>query len=292
MNVVHSLAGTRVFLGCGLIGAGLVKAAITRGETCTVWNRTASKANALAASSPLVSAVAEAAVAVRGAGLVHIALTSDDACDAVCEAIADALEDDAIVVDHSTTSPERTAARANRLTERGVSYLHAPVFMSPVACEGMKGAMLAAGPEGVFRRVEDALALMTGKLMYVGDDPGRAAATKLVGNGMILSMVGGLADVFEVGKPHGIRRQDVLALFENFDVRNVFKGRGARMAEGEFEALWTLTMARKDLGLMLESAPEAPVLGALAARADALITEGHGDADVGILAGEPTEPDS
>jgi 3-hydroxyisobutyrate dehydrogenase-like beta-hydroxyacid dehydrogenase len=61
---------------------------------------------------------------------------------------------------------------------------------------------------------------------------------------------------------------------------------GKRMAEGDFEPTFELTMARKDLGLMLDAAGDRPMaaLNAIAARADALIERGLGTKDLGVLA--------
>jgi len=56
------------------------------------------------------------------------------------------LRPDAIVMDHSTTLPPATAARAARLAGVGVRYLHAPVFMSPQMCRDGKGLIMVSGP--------------------------------------------------------------------------------------------------------------------------------------------------
>jgi 3-hydroxyisobutyrate dehydrogenase-like beta-hydroxyacid dehydrogenase len=58
------------------------------------------------------------------------------------------------------------------------------------------------------------------------------------------------------------------------------------MAAGNFQPGFEMTMARKDLRLMLEAAAGAPlcVLPALAARLDEAIAEGHGSEDVGAIA--------
>jgi 3-hydroxyisobutyrate dehydrogenase-like beta-hydroxyacid dehydrogenase len=274
----------RAFIGTGLIGAGLAEAACARGEDVVVWNRTEAKARALRAHGATVAA--SAPEAVKGASRVHLALTADAAVDAVLEDVAESLAADAIVIDHSTTSPEGTAARATRCAERGVRYLHVPVFMSPAACRAAKGVMVVAGPRAVFDAVRDELAKMTGEVFYVGEEGGRAAAFKLIGNCMILALLGGLTDAFAIARGQDIELPQVIELFEHFDLRAVLKGRGARMAEGDFSTMWTLAMARKDLGLMVESADadRLTVLPAVRARMDALLEEGAGDADVGVLA--------
>jgi 3-hydroxyisobutyrate dehydrogenase-like beta-hydroxyacid dehydrogenase len=57
------------------------------------------------------------------------------------------------------------------------------------------------------------------------------------------------------------------------------------MARGDYRASFELTMARKDVRLMIEAAAGRPlaVLPAIAGRMDALIERGFGADDVGVL---------
>ncbi|WP_245213717.1 NAD(P)-binding domain-containing protein [Rhodoferax sp. AJA081-3] len=119
------------FLGTGLLGGALAEAAAQRGDTVTAWNRSADKVAALAPFG--IKAAATAADAVRGATRVHLVLKDDAVVDAVVAAALPGLAPDAIVLDHTTTLPALTAARAARLAAQGVNYLHCPVFMGPAA---------------------------------------------------------------------------------------------------------------------------------------------------------------
>ena len=62
-------------------------------------------------------------------------------------------------------------------------------------------------------------------------------------------------------------------------------GRGLSMAKGNFNPSFELTMARKDVRLMLETAGDRPlaVLPLVAARMDQLIAAGHGFDDCCVL---------
>ena len=275
----------RVFLGTGLIGGGLAQAAAQRGDEVVVWNRTRSKAEALTEFGAEVAA--DAPTAVAGVRHVHLALTSDAAVDAVLESIMDALEEDAVVIDHSTTSPGGTLARAEKMAAAGKRYLHVPVFMSPEACKAAKGIMLVAGPEPLYQEQLSAIEPMTGRVRWCGEKKDAAATLKLVGNCMLLAMVGGLADAFAIASSNGLGSEDVMGLFADWNPGYMLQGRGARMAEGDFETLWTLTMARKDLGLMKDTAGDdagLAVLPGLGARMDGVIAEGEGERDVAVLA--------
>jgi 3-hydroxyisobutyrate dehydrogenase len=272
------------FLGTGLLGSGMVQRMLAQGDSVAVWNRTASKAEPLRAAGAAI--VATPADAVRGAERVHLALTDDAVVDAVLGAISSAIGPDATVIDHSTTAPVATAARAVRLTQAAVAFLHAPVFMSPQMCRDGKGLMMVSGPAAVFERMQPDLARMTGDLWYLGDRSDLAAAYKLFGNSMLFAINAGLTDVLAMAKNLGVPGDGALSLFSRFNTSFAIAMRGPKMIAGDFSPTFALGMARKDLRLMLESAGDVPlvVLPALAARMDQAIAAGHGDDDLAAIA--------
>jgi 3-hydroxyisobutyrate dehydrogenase-like beta-hydroxyacid dehydrogenase len=273
---------TIAYLGTGLMGAALAEAAARRGDRVTAWNRTATKAQALAPFG--VRAAATVAEAVAGAERVHVMLSDDAAVDSVLEAAGDALRT-ALVVDHTTAAPAGTAARAKRLEARGVAFLHAPVFMTPKMCREAAGMMLVAGAKATFERAEPVLRAMTGRVDYLGERRDLAAAHKLFGNAMIIALCGGLADVYSMAAGLGIDATEAHGLFAKFNPTGVLTYRGAAMAKGDYAPTFELTMARKDARLMIESAAgrELAVLPAIAKRMDALIERGFGADDLGVL---------
>ncbi len=272
------------FLGTGLLGSGMIERMLRGGDAVTAWNRTAARARPLEAKGARLAPTP--AEAVRGAERVHLCVSDDAAVDGLLEQIAPALAAGAVVVDHTTVTPAGTAARARRCAERGVPFLHAPVFMGPQHAREGQGLMLCSGPAAHLARVEPALRAMTGELWALGERPDLAAAYKLFGNAIILTLVGGLADVFQLAKQAGIRAEEAHALFSRFKVQATLDLRGRNMAAGNFAPAFEMVMARKDLRLMLETAAGAPLclLPALAARLDEAIAEGHGKEDVGAIA--------
>jgi len=273
-------------LGTGLLGTGFVRAALGRGEAVTVWNRTASKAEALGREGAVVAATP--AEAVRGASRVHLVLIDDAAVDAVLEQLLPGLEPGAVILDHSTTAPGPTAERAKRMAAKGIDFLHVPVFMGPAQAASATGMMLAAGSEALFERVRPELARMTERIRYLGERSDLAAAYKLFGNMMIMFVVSGIADVFAMAKTVGIEATDAYTIFNDFNAAAQVATRGKRMAEGDFTPSFELTAARKDVRLMLETAAAGGgalhVLPAIAARFDAVIAAGHGADDIASVA--------
>ena len=271
------------FLGTGLMGTGFVSAMLARGEAVTVWNRTISRARPLAALGANVAG--GPAAAVRGANRVHLSLLDDAAVDGVIEQFLPALEPGAVLIDHSTTATQPTAARADRLARRGVKFLHAPVLMGPGNARDATGMMLVAGPQLIFDETRSELERMTGKVRYLGQRADLAAAYKLFGNMMIMFIVGGTADIFALARGIGIDPGDAITLFSDFNPAGQITARGKRMAAGEFTpAAFELSAARKDIRLMLDSAREAGatlhMLPAIAKRFDEIIAAGHGSDDL------------
>lgn len=127
------------FIGTGLLGAAFVEAALSRGESVT------------------------------GAERVHLVLQDDRSVESVIAALRPGLSSTAIIVDHTTTHPQKTAERLARLNAEGVAYLHCPVFIGPVAARKSEGIILASGPQALFDRVQPALARLATRVEYFGE---------------------------------------------------------------------------------------------------------------------------
>jgi 3-hydroxyisobutyrate dehydrogenase-like beta-hydroxyacid dehydrogenase len=267
------------------MGSGFVEAMRRRGEDVVVWNRTPEKAKALERFGAV--AVADPREAAGSAQRVHMMLADDAAVDGLLEKLQGALDPKAIVIDHSTVAPGPTAHRFERLEARGVRFLHAPVFMSPQAARDGGGVMLAAGPRRLFAEVEGELGEMTGHLWYVGEQTGRAAAYKLFGNEMLIFIVAGLADMYGIARSVGMEPREAFELFSHFKPGAAIDFRGKKMADGDFTSSFDLSMARKDVRLMLETAAAGGVslhvLPAVAERMDRVIAQGHGGEDLAVI---------
>lgn len=274
---------TIAFLGTGLLGSGLAEAAAVRGDRVTVWNRTADKARAL---EPFGATVAPTpADAVRGAARVHLVLRDDAVVEEVVAALRPGLAPDAIIVDHTTTQPSLTAARARRLAAEGVRYLHCPVFIGPAAARQAQGTILVSGPQPLWNDVADDLRRMAQRVEYLGERPDLAAVLKLAGNACILGFTGVMADVFAVTDAAGVSPADTLRVLDFFSPAGAITMRGKRIAEQDFTASFELAMARKDIRLMLETAGDRPLatLPGIAARMDAMLEAGHAQDDFAVI---------
>jgi 3-hydroxyisobutyrate dehydrogenase-like beta-hydroxyacid dehydrogenase len=263
----------------------MVRRFLKNGSRVTVWNRSAEKARALEQDG--ATAAASAVDAVKGMDRIHIVLSDDRVVDGVLEQIVPSVKPGAIVIDHSTTLPEETKRRAERMRAKAVRFLHAPVFMSPqMAADGV-GLMLVSGPQKELDAVKPELDSMTGEVWYLGERADLAANYKLYGNCMLFAISGGLADVIAMARANGVDAIEAMSIFTKFQAGNIINARGPRMARGETTPpMFTIEMARKDVRLMTDAAKGQPlvVLPCIAKRMDDLIASGVGGSDITAIA--------
>jgi len=274
-------------LGTGLLGSGFARALRSKGEAVHVWNRTPTKAQALAAIG--ATPVGTPAEAVRGGERTHIAVSDDAAVDAVLAAAAPGLARGALVFDHTTTSTAGALARTAHWRERGVIYVHVPVFMGPQNAADSTGLMLISGERAIVQRVSPLLAPMTGKLVDLGERVDAAAAFKLLGNLFLIALTAGFTDMLALAQSMRIAPSEVATLFEHFNPGASVPARFKRLTDADYDhPSWELAMARKDARLMLAEAQSAGIslsmLPSAAALMDRFIAAGHEHSDWTVIA--------
>lgn len=278
------------FFGTGLMGSGFVRRMRANGHEVNVWNRSPAKAQALEAAG--ARPFADPAAALAGVERVHLSLSDDASVDAVLEPLAETLPASTWIVDHTTTAVTPTAERVARWDARGRTFVHAPVFMGPANAADGTGLMLVSGRKDRHDALLPALQAMTGKVIYIGEAPERAAAFKLFGNLTLIGMLGVLGDVNRLAHAVGIDTEDAFSLFQHFNPGQFLPARAARIAAGKFdEPSFEVAMARKDVRLMVEQARRGGVglyvMPGVMAMFDAAIARGDGALDAAAAARAP-----
>jgi len=133
------------------------------------------------------------------------------------------------------------------------------------------------------------LSKLTGKLINLGDVPGKAAGIKLIGNLFIISVTAGLSDALTLANGLDIPLSDVKELFTDWNPAASLPNRIEKMIAEKFDnPSWELAMARKDAGLMIKAASKADrhlmTIPEIAKRMDVLIDQGNGAKDWMIIA--------
>ncbi|MBV9334034.1 MAG: NAD(P)-dependent oxidoreductase [Candidatus Eremiobacteraeota bacterium] len=275
---------TVAFYGAGMLGSAMVRAMLRRGIEVRVWNRSAARAEALEQDG--AHAFSDAAEAASGAERIHLCLSDDGSVDSVIDAALPGIAKEAPIVDHTTVLPQRVAERSRRLAADGYAFLHAPVFMGPPMALEATGVMLVSGDPSLVERVRAALEAMCSDLRYVGERAEDAAIFKLMGNAMMLAVIGGLNDVFRIAEVQELTRERAYGLFDFFNACGQITGRGKRMMHEAYDPLWTLDMAHKDATLMQAAAhhERLPVVDAVESLLRNVSARGLGSLDLGAVA--------
>lgn len=277
----------KAFLGMGLLGSNFVRALINKGEKVQVWNRTYTKAKELEQFGAI--AFTDPADVVKGAGIIHLTLKDDASVDDVLNKAVSGLQTGAVIIDHTTTSKQGAIQRTNDWKQKGFVYQHAPVFMGPPNALESTGYMLVSGDQAVINKLQPYLSKMTGSLVNFGDETGKAAAMKLVGNCFLVAFTAGIADTLLLAKALNIPTTDISTLFASWNPGAMLPARLKRMTQGDYtKPSWELNMARKDTQLFIEATQQAGItltsIPAIAGLMDHWIKEGYGNNDWTVIA--------
>ncbi|MGK5636745.1 NAD(P)-dependent oxidoreductase [Streptomyces sp. URMC 126] len=170
MNTQSVAKQSVTVIGLGPMGRAMVHAFLAQGHPVTVWNRTASKADALvAAGAVLAPSVAEALAANE---LVVVSMTDYDAVHAVLAQAPDAVRG-RVIVNLSSDTPDRAREGAEWVARHGGTHLSGGVQCPPSGIGSPESSAFYSGDEAAFAAHRETLAVLTGT-DYRGADPGLA----------------------------------------------------------------------------------------------------------------------
>jgi 3-hydroxyisobutyrate dehydrogenase len=273
-------------LGTGVMGAGMARSLRRAGLEVNAWNRTRDKAEPLADDGARVCS--SAAEAVADADVVVLMLFDTAA---VLEVMAEALpatQQGPVWVQSSTIGLEGTDQVADLANRFGAPFVDAPVLGTKQPAEQGALVFLAAGAEELRERVAPAFDAMGSKTIWVGEEPGRGSALKLVCNAFVGTLTAAIGQSVGLAGQLGLDPQLFLdALDGGASDSPYVHVKGAMMLSGEFPASFALDGVRKDLGLIREAELASGTATTLtdAARAcfDAAAEQGHGADDMAAV---------
>lgn len=173
-DATHDAAGGRppvTALGLGEMGAAVAAALVERGHTTTVWNRTPTKAEPLAArGATTATSVAEA---VAASELVIVCLLDHVAVHEVVEAAGDLTG--RVVVNLTSQTPDQSRTMAAWVADRGGVYLAGAIMAGAEQIGTPDAHLYYSGPEDVFEAHRATLEPLGGETRYFGSDAGLAS---------------------------------------------------------------------------------------------------------------------
>lgn len=243
------------------MGAGMAANLIKAGHDVTVYNRSRSKVDALAAvGARPAGSVADAC----GGEVVLTMLANDEAVTAVVfgdDGIVASAGPDTVHVSSSTIS----VALAKRLAEAhggaGQGFVSAPVFGRPEAAAAAALFVVAAGAPETVDAVTPVFDAIGQRTFAVSEDPSAANLVKLSGNFLIGSVIESLGEAMALVDRGGVDKHQYLdILTSTLFSAPVYRTYGGLIASEQFEpAGFAAPLGHKDIGLVLAAAEELRV---------------------------------
>jgi 3-hydroxyisobutyrate dehydrogenase-like beta-hydroxyacid dehydrogenase len=186
------------------MGSAIARLLLKAGEDLTVWNRTASRAEALRRDGAKVAASPNDAVA--GTDVVFTMLMNDASLDAVlfADKAIDRLGRGAIHVSMSTLSVACSKKLTEEHAKRGQHFVAAPVFGRPHIAEAGKLWIAVGGAHESVEKVRPLLEKCSRGITFVGEHPWSAHGLKLGGNFLITAMIASLSEAFVYADAMGV----------------------------------------------------------------------------------------
>ncbi|GBF06589.1 3-hydroxyisobutyrate dehydrogenase [Deinococcus aerius] len=256
---------TLAFLGLGAMGwpmAGhLARRAGETGGHTLVWNRTREKAGAHARE---FGSEAVELSGVAGADVVFTCLPTSAEVDGMLGELEGTLRPGTIWVDCTSGHPEAARRQAERLSERGVTFLDAPVSGGTAGARAGRLTVMVGGDAGALNAVRDDFAF-AGTVVHVGG-VGAGFAVKAVNNALLA------VTLWATGEGLAALARGGVNLGAALEVINASSGRsnasqnliGQRVLTREFPATFGLGLLAKDAGIAADvvrgAGASAPVL--------------------------------
>ncbi len=241
------------FIGLGVMGGPMAGHLAAAGHDVVVFNRSASKSAAWAAThggraSPDVGGAA------AGRDVLVLCVGNDDDVRQVLTEALPALASGTVIVDHTTTSAKLAREMAALAATAGCAFVDAPVSGGEAGAKAGKLAVMAGGDAAALDRISPVLAAYAKAVKHMGP-AGAGQLTKMVNQICIAGVVQGLAEAVAFSEKAGLDPDLVLAAVSQGAAQSwQMDNRWATMARGEFEFGFAVDWMRKDLGLVLDEA--------------------------------------
>jgi 3-hydroxyisobutyrate dehydrogenase len=248
------------YIGLGVMGGRMAARLLSKGHAVVGYNRTRSKAEALAGDGLRVANTPREVAAAADVTFVMVA--NSDALKSVADG-ADGfiagLSAGKIVVDMSTVSPALSRALAARVRDSGAEMVDAPVSGSVLTLEQGKLSIMVGGERATFDRLKPLLEDIGPKVTYVGAH-GLAVSMKIATNISVGVQMLAFAEGVLLAEKSGIARETAVDVMTHSAIGSpMLQYRGPFVLQMPAEAWFNTTMMQKDLRLALEMGGELGV---------------------------------
>ena len=250
------------FLGLGAIGRPMARRVADAGFELTVWNRTLDKARQFAGETGARCA-STPAEAGRGADVVITCLSTSHDVEHLLgqpDGLLGGLERGSVLVDCTSGDPTTSRRIAERLGERGVDFVDAPVSGGTSGAEKGTLTVMCGGEASVLERVRPLLESFGQKIVHCGG-VGTGDLVKAMNQALLAVHVWSTAEALATAVKGGVSARVAL------DVINASSGRSnasmnlfpERVLTRAFPRTFRLALLDKDVNIAADAAREQQV---------------------------------
>lgn len=248
------------FLGMGLMGVPMACNLLKAGFAVNVYNRTMAK------TKPVVDAggkpFATPAEAARGAEFVISCVTDGPDVERVLlgeQGAASGAMRGATFIDMSTISPAVSITLGERLRERGMRYLEAPVTGGTIGAKNATLSILVGGPEADFEKAKPVFAAMGKTITHCGGW-GAGQGVKLCNQIMGAMNLLGVCEAFALARGMGVKPELLPQALGGGAANSwALQNLAPKILAGDFAPGFMVDTQQKDMRLVAEAAEEANV---------------------------------
>ena len=244
------------FIGLGVMGYPMAGHLQNKGYNVTVYNRTTAKAEKWVEEykGSMAKTPGEAS---QNSEIVFMCVGRDEDIIEVMEGedgILSKVNEGSIIVDHTTASAEIARNYYQKLKDKKLSFLDAPVSGGQAGAENGVLSIMIGGDEKDYNTVKPVLTSY-GKAVELIGPSGSGQIAKMINQICIAGLVQGLSEAMAFGKKSNVDMEKVLSVISKGAAQSwQMENRYRTMLDGKFDYGFAVDWMRKDLSICFNEA--------------------------------------
>ena len=244
------------FIGLGVMGYPMAGHLQNKGYNVTVYNRTTAKAEKWVEEykGSMAKTPGEAS---QNSEIVFMCVGRDEDIIEVMEGedgILSKVTEGSIIVDHTTASAEIARNYYQKLKDKKLSFLDAPVSGGQAGAENGVLSIMIGGDEKDYNTVKPVLTSY-GKAVELIGPSGSGQIAKMINQICIAGLVQGLSEAMAFGKKSNVDMEKVISVISKGAAQSwQMENRYRTMLDGKFDYGFAVDWMRKDLSICFNEA--------------------------------------
>jgi len=275
------------FIGLGIMGMPMARNLLKAGFKVSVYNRTAEKADRLVPEGARKTGSLQE-LADGSSIIISIVSDTPDVASLLLgeDCLIEHTAPGTVIIDMSTISPQVTKELAERLREKGIHMLDAPVSGGEQGAIDGTLSIMVGGEPAVFERCRLVFEALGKNIIHVGGN-GAGQTVKLVNQILVAGTLNAVSEALVFAQKQGVDLTKAIDAVKSgaagsWQLANL----APRMVERDFRPGFMVDLMQKDLRLVMEAAEAKHVsLPATSLIHQLLATlQAHGDGKSGTQA--------